>query len=114
LVLSVAATLGSAPVRMDQSLFDLGLDSLMAVELKNEIERQLGVSLSIAVFLEGATLRTLTDQIISRMPAEAADGAAGAAAIQRVERFEDVASELLAELEGLSDEQARAVLGQEG
>ncbi|MCW3841498.1 type I polyketide synthase [Micromonospora yasonensis] len=116
LVLGVAATLGagSAAVRVDQSLFDLGLDSLMAVELKNEIERQLGVSLSIAVFLEGATLRTLTDQIISRLPAVDEDGTADPAAIQRVERFEDVAAELLAELADLSDEQARAVLGQEG
>ncbi|MBQ1068777.1 beta-ketoacyl reductase, partial [Micromonospora sp. D75] len=115
LVLAVAATLGSATasVGLDQPLFDLGLDSLMAVELKNEIERQLGVSLSIAVFLEGATLRTLTEQIVSRLPAGADDGGADAAAIGRVERFEDVASELLAELEGLSDEQARAVLGQE-
>ena len=115
LVLAVAATLGSATasVGLDQPLFDLGLDSLMAVELKNEIERQLGVSLSIAVFLEGATLRTLTEQIVSRLPAGADDGGADTAAIGRVERFEDVASELLAELEGLSDEQARAVLGQE-
>jgi acyl transferase domain-containing protein/acyl carrier protein len=115
LVRSVAATLGAGPatVGLDQPLFDLGLDSLMAVELKNEIERQLGVSLSIAVFLEGATLRTLTDQIVSRLPAGGEDGAADAG-IGRVERFADVASELLAELEGLSDEQARTVLGQEG
>ncbi len=115
LVLSVAATLGSASaaVGLDQALFDLGLDSLMAVELKNEIERQLAVSLSIAVFLEGATLRTLTDQIISRLSAGEDDGA-DVSAIHRVERVEDVTSELLAELEGLSDEQARAVLGQEG
>ncbi|MFJ8579617.1 type I polyketide synthase [Micromonospora sp. NPDC093277] len=116
LVVSVAATLGSGSeaVGRDQPLFDLGLDSLMAVELKNEIERQLGVALSIAVFLEGATLRTLTDQIIGGLPAGEDDGVADTAGIHRVERFEDVALELLAELEGLSDKQAQAALEKEG
>lgn len=116
MVLSLAATLDADPdtIGTDRALFDLGLDSLMAVELKNEIERQLGVSLSIALFLEGATLRGLAEQIVGRLAESDADGAeTQAPAIERVERFEDVASELLAELDELSDEQAQAAAGGE-
>ena len=110
----VAAVLhaGSAgAVGADDSLVDLGLDSLMAVELKNEIEQRLDVTLSIAVFLEGATLSALTDQILARAAAPEP------APIQRVDRVpmtaEEVTAGLLAELDGLTDEQARAVLSGE-
>ncbi|CAA9245821.1 MAG: hypothetical protein AVDCRST_MAG41-1693, partial [uncultured Corynebacteriales bacterium] len=118
LLLAVTATLGSASptVLPDQPLFDLGLDSLMAVELRNEVERQLAVTLPVSVLLEGATVRSLAERLAAELAA-AGDGGeepAGPAGIERVERFEDVASALLAELDQLSDEQARSVLGPEG
>jgi acyl transferase domain-containing protein/acyl carrier protein len=109
LLRGVAATLGADPssVGVDKPLSDLGLDSLMAVELRNEIEGRLGASLSISVFLQGASVGSLAATIVERL----ADGDGGEDApaeetIQRVERFEDVASRLLAELDALPDEQA--------
>jgi acyl transferase domain-containing protein/acyl carrier protein len=142
LVRGVAATLGTKPtaIRPEQSLFELGLDSLMAVELRNEVERQLSVSLPISVLLEGASVRSLTEQIVRRLgESEAAAGANGhaanghpnghanghpdgqagagtaeaAPAITRATRPDDVAARLLAEIDGMSDEQARAALGSE-
>ncbi|WP_432973946.1 type I polyketide synthase [Dactylosporangium sp. CA-233914] len=101
LLVGVAATLGGvSSVGPDQRLSDLGLDSLMAVELRNEVERGLGVSLPISVLLEGASVRTLAEHIVAVLPAGDAAAPVGAAAIPRARRFDDVAGELLAELEG--------------
>ncbi|MCF6524679.1 type I polyketide synthase [Streptomyces sp. JJ36] len=109
---SIAAVLRAGPdaVGPDQSLYGLGLDSLMAVEARNEIERRTGVFLPISVFLGGASVRDLAGEIVTRLAQEAAgkdgeDGgdtgqAPGAAGIRRVERSEDaLARQLLEELE---------------
>ena len=119
LTLSVTATLGapSSAVSPDQPLLDLGMDSLMAVELRNEVERQLGLTLPVSVLLEGASVRSLAERLAADL---ASGGAAGSgptgdgSAIARVERFEDVASRLLEELDDLSEEQAHSVLSREG
>ena len=126
LLLGVTATLGAEPaaIRVDEPLVDLGLDSLMAVELRNEVDRQLGVTLPISVLLEGASVQRLAEQIISGLPDGPADGGGPAGQreeirpVQRhlerhVERPEDLTAELLAEIDELSDEQARVVLGRE-
>jgi len=42
-----------------QSLFDLGLDSLMAIELKNKLERSLGVSLRATLVFDHPTVEEL-------------------------------------------------------
>ena len=43
----------------DQPLDTMGLDSLMAIELKNSLESRLGIKLSIASLLQGPTISTL-------------------------------------------------------
>lgn len=85
----------------DRPLVELGLDSLMAVELRNELDDRLGVSVPISVFLKGASVRDLAGEILERLPA--GEEKPSGDAIQRVERFEDVATELLAQLEELPD-----------
>ena len=45
-----------------------GLDSLIAVELKNAVEAELGAELSIAALLEGLTLSAAARQILSGAP----------------------------------------------
>ncbi len=131
LLLATAVTLRSEPsaVGLDRPLIELGLDSLMAVELRNELEGRLGVSLPISVFLRGATVQALAERIVDALPddaptgdaptgdAAAADPATGdtpagdaaagpdgavagaTTAIRRVRRVQDLASDLLAQLE---------------
>lgn len=93
---------GSATVDPEAPLSGLGLDSLMAVELRNEIQARLEVSIPIAGLLSGATIRSVSEQIITQVeqrqasPTGAPDGTT---AIRRVARVEDLAEQLLAVVE---------------
>jgi acyl carrier protein len=44
----------AARLDLDQPLDTVGLDSLMAIELKNSLESKLGINLSIASLLQGS------------------------------------------------------------
>ncbi|MES1243434.1 MAG: amino acid adenylation domain-containing protein [Acidobacteriota bacterium] len=67
----------AARVEPDQRLTALGLDSLAAVELQHAVERRLGVPVSIASLLEGATVRGLALEI-----ADGLDGGPAAVPIE--------------------------------
>jgi amino acid adenylation domain-containing protein len=69
---SVARALRLAPGRVDpeQSLVALGLDSLSAVELKQEIEPPLSAAVSLAGLLEGTTLRGLARELLGGLAEE--------------------------------------------
>ncbi|MDT3395987.1 type I polyketide synthase [Streptomyces sp. B1866] len=116
---TLAATLEDRDARPgpDQPLVDLGVDSLMAVELKNGIDSGLGVTLPVGAFLDGACVRDLAGLILDRL-AQEEDGAGGG--IERVARVgrtglpADVAAELLAELRGLSGHEAGTAVESEG
>ena len=70
----VASCLGlSGPVDPDTPLHDLGLDSLVAVEIRNRAERELGLAVSVRELIEGATIRSL----LGRQPAAAAPAVDG-------------------------------------
>lgn len=104
LLRSVQGALGSksSAIDPDQPLSSLGLDSLMAVELRNEVERRLRASITIASFLSGTTTRTMAEQIVAQLDGSqaGADGGAGdGLAIRRVKRVEDVAADLLSRIE---------------
>ncbi len=70
-----ARVLGIDPARLDldQPLDRLGLDSLMAIELKNSLERSLGVALPIVTFLEGPTLTQLSEMVVAGLAAPSVD-----------------------------------------
>lgn len=57
--------MGLAADQLDpsQSLGAMGLDSLMAIELKNTIEARIGVVLPMARFMEGPSLQDLASQV---------------------------------------------------
>jgi amino acid adenylation domain-containing protein len=51
----------------EQSITNLGLDSIMAIELKNRIEREFEVSIPIAMLIEGPSLRTLAGRVAAQL-----------------------------------------------
>jgi acyl carrier protein len=68
----VARVLGLSAVKPEvhQPLSNLGLDSLMAIELKNRIVLDLGINLPIAHFLQGPSIDQATTFILEQLTAE--------------------------------------------
>jgi acyl transferase domain-containing protein/acyl carrier protein len=106
---------------VEQPLNGLGIDSLMAVELKNRIEADLGVTVPMVKFLEGPSVRDLAEMvagqlvpILARAFGTAAGGAvglpAGAATIAAAGLDAPTAGHLLARLDELSDSQVDSLL----
>ncbi len=64
----VARVLGHSSLKLDahQQLNRLGIDSLMAVELKNRIRSDLNVALAVTTFLQGITFEQLITQIMEQ------------------------------------------------
>ncbi|MCC6557896.1 MAG: SDR family NAD(P)-dependent oxidoreductase [Polyangiaceae bacterium] len=60
----------------DRPLDELGLDSLMSVEVKNRLSRTMGMPLRIGMFIDHSTPRSLADAILAArgLPAVAAGG----------------------------------------
>jgi len=65
----VARVLGSSPDKVDltKPLTEVGLDSLMAVELRNWVEGELRVSLPIAELLQGPSVDRLADILLEQL-----------------------------------------------
>ena len=73
-------------VELDRPLSEMGLDSLMAVELRNGVEADLQVTVPMVRFLQGPSVRGLAGQILELAAARlAATSADAAAAETRVE-----------------------------
>jgi NAD(P)-dependent dehydrogenase (short-subunit alcohol dehydrogenase family) len=72
----VGAVLGVAPetLEVDHPITAMGLDSLMAVELKTRFENTLGLAVPVVQFLEGPTVQTLAAILLDRLPSSAANG----------------------------------------
>jgi polyketide synthase 12 len=100
----VAKVLGHPPSRidLDRGLDRLGFDSLMAVQLKNRIESDLGITIPLVRFMQDAT--------IDRLVALALTLVERATAVDDLEPAGDDLEELVAEIEQLPDEEARRLL----
>lgn len=72
----------------------LGMDSIMAVELRHQVEATVGLTFSIVELLEGAGILTLAASLVSQLPTD------------------DTVGRLLDEIERLSDDDVRALLAQ--
>jgi acyl transferase domain-containing protein len=99
---------------VEQPLNTLGVDSLMAIELKNRIEGDLGVSVPMVKFLEGPSVRDLADDLARRLlPAAAAATRVGPGTVNPgpgVGLNADAAGDLLEQLDALTDDQVDALL----
>jgi NAD(P)-dependent dehydrogenase (short-subunit alcohol dehydrogenase family)/acyl carrier protein len=110
LVATVGAVLGLAPelATSRQPLTAMGLDSLMAVELKNRLERDLAVRLPIVQFLQGPTVEELGALVVEQIAAvpenRPVPAAAAGAATDRAPAAE------APPVEALSDDEVDAML----
>jgi acyl carrier protein len=113
----VGRVLGVAADKLDSEtpLSDLGLDSLMAIELRNWVEGDLRVSLPAVELLKGPNIRQLVNLLLEQLAvhdaaeppkAVADDLATGAAAV----RDGQEATELLSRVDEMSEEQVDALL----
>ncbi len=103
----LARVLGLAPAKLDsrQPLNRLGLDSLMAVELKNRIELDIGVLIPMVRLLQGPSLAQIAGQLAEQL----AQGDAVRPEPVPVAAA-DPAADLLAKVDEMSDEEVEAML----
>ena len=108
----VARVLGLAASKLDpqQPLSNLGLDSLMAVELKNRIAVDLGVKVPVVKFLQGFSVAEAVTQVLDQLTAEAANPTTPLAPKVVSPGEWRNAERLLANLDQLSDEQVGSLL----
>ena len=91
-------------LRLDQPLTDLGLDSLMAVEIENSIESSIGVALPPASLMRARTIGQIANLIAEHM------GAAPAAAASAPVEVKPAATEDV-DLDAISDDELDQLLG---
>ena len=110
----VAGVLRVPESRLDreQPLTALGLDSLMAIELKNRIERELTVHISIVAFLQGPSIRQFTAQLLEQLPqgtqlTQAARSPQAAEVAQMKTSLEEIGD---VAIDQLSDDEVNALL----
>ncbi|MBV9878398.1 MAG: type I polyketide synthase [Verrucomicrobia bacterium] len=77
-----------ASVDPEKPMSNLGFDSLMSIELKNQIDIDLGVNVAMARLIQGPTLRELTDWVIESL-AFAQSAAATVADAPAINEFEE-------------------------
>ncbi|MGH3847233.1 MAG: beta-ketoacyl reductase, partial [Pseudonocardiaceae bacterium] len=85
------------PLDPDRPMESLGLDSLMALELRNRLETALGINLPVALVWAYPTIAALADAICDRMGYEAAAGTPGTAEPDAEVSLSEDEAELLAD-----------------
>lgn len=123
----VARVLGISPTAVDaeRALTEMGLDSLMAVELKSRMEHALGLTLPTVELLRGPSIRQLSQLLLVQfsgeeaterpavdtpLPPPATQDSAPAALIEQVEHLSE--QEVDALLSGLDDSALERLLAQ--
>jgi NAD(P)-dependent dehydrogenase (short-subunit alcohol dehydrogenase family)/acyl carrier protein len=101
----VARVLRSSASKLDilQPLNNLGIDSLMAVELKNRVETDLEMSVPVTVLLQGPSIAQLTTALLDQLPATTS-APAGAPEAQEID------DQVQAQVDELSDEEVDELL----
>jgi acyl carrier protein len=99
----LARVLGMSPAKVDieQPLLNLGLDSLMAVEIGNQIQAMVGVDVPTMKFMEGLSIAGLSAYVIQQLSVEGDE--ASAAVLPSAEQTAE-------QVEQLSDEEVDALL----
>jgi acyl carrier protein len=105
----VAHVLRVAPSRIDRatSLKNLGLNSLMSLELRNRIEVTLGLTLPATLVWNYPTVAAMAAHLVERLGL-----ASGPDTGQAEITGEPELEQLLAEIQGLSDDEVRRLLAE--
>jgi len=107
----VARVLGLSSSQLDvqQPLTNLGLDSLMAVELKNRISADLGVNVPMVKFLQGFSVAQAAMQLLDQLTAEV-EGQSEPRPVARARGDSGADEDVLAGIDKLSEEQVNSML----
>jgi amino acid adenylation domain-containing protein len=103
----VGAVLGTEATRLDKDtpLTNLGLDSLMAIELVNRIEEKLGMSMPMGSVLNGPNIRDLSLPVLEKLLESGGGGAASSTGADSTDMVEFVATGEMPEVFPLSEGQ---------
>jgi NAD(P)-dependent dehydrogenase (short-subunit alcohol dehydrogenase family)/acyl carrier protein len=106
-----------AKLDIEQPLTALGLDSLMAIELKNRIERELKVRIPIVTFLQGPGIVQFAGQVLEQLSVQQEPPVPASPPVQPIQKQatngrQVDAEHLLAQLDQLSDSEVDALLQQ--
>jgi NADPH:quinone reductase-like Zn-dependent oxidoreductase/acyl carrier protein len=99
-----------------QPLQELGLDSLMAIELRNSLAGTLGLTLPVPLLFEHPTIESLSAYLVKELALESALPAATSEPVQQISTNADAATgstAAAAAVEGLSADKMAALLAQE-
>ncbi|MCL2929917.1 MAG: SDR family NAD(P)-dependent oxidoreductase [Trichodesmium sp. MAG_R01] len=66
-VANILGMTGSQTINIEESLTTMGLDSLMAVELRNLIQRELGFDIPIQTIIEGISISEIVDLVSEQL-----------------------------------------------
>jgi NAD(P)-dependent dehydrogenase (short-subunit alcohol dehydrogenase family)/acyl carrier protein len=111
----LARVLGSSPEKLDteQPLLNMGLDSLMALEIGNQIQSDVGVKIPPMKFMEGLSISGLARLVIEKLTKEQADSSQSSKPSSAVEdTLAASEGDLEEQVESLSDERVDAMLGE--
>jgi acyl carrier protein len=113
----IARVLRCSPSKIDvhQPLTRLGIDSLMAVELKNRVEVDLELTVPVTALLQGPSLSQLSARLVSQLPVPAMAATVDAVSLPEYVTLSSLveqgtAAELLSKVATLSDEAVDSLL----
>ncbi|MEP6915116.1 MAG: type I polyketide synthase, partial [Acidobacteriota bacterium] len=92
----------------ETALGQLGLDSLMALEVRNALERELGISLPVVSLIDGSSARAVSDAVLALARDQLRDNARSPATGLPIEAA--AAKALLERVDDLSDTEVDALL----
>lgn len=109
----VAHVLGFSAAALDFQLpiNRMGLDSLMAMEVRNRAEMDLGIKMPVVMLLQGPTLAELADQLSGQLADTLPRPAGAGAATDGADLEADHLDGLIAGIDELSESQVDALLG---
>jgi acyl transferase domain-containing protein/aryl carrier-like protein len=90
-------------VDLHKSLMNMGLDSLMALELKNRVELSLAIDLPVTNLIKGPTIAELATELLGQLTIKSESP-------ESSDEHSGKITDALKEIEQLSDDEARAIL----